>query len=271
MSPAGLQVRDAVAVVTGGGSGIGAALARRFAAEGARVVVNDLDAGSAALVADEIGGAAFPGDASDARLVADLVAFAWDRYDALDVFCANAGVAPSGTPAAPDDVWDLAWQVNVMAHIRAARAVLPRWLADGQGRFVATVSAAGLLTLLGKAPYAVSKHAALAFAEWLRATYDHRGITVQALCPQGVRTPMLAQADAASGALLGDNAISAERVAECVVEAMADDRFLILPHPEVAEYYARRAADPDRWLRGMNRTQQELERAGLAAGRALLP
>ncbi|GAA1799168.1 SDR family oxidoreductase [Luedemannella flava] len=269
MTPAGLEVRGSVAVVTGGGSGIGAALARRFAAEGARVVVNDLDAGAAALVADEIGGLAFPGDASDARTVTDLVAFAWDRCDALDIFCANAGVAPSGTAAAPDEVWELGWQVNVMAHVRAARALLPRWLADGQGRFLATVSAAGLLTLLGKAPYTVTKHAALAFAEWLRATYDHRGITVQALCPQGVRTPMLSQADPASGALLDDAAISPEQVAQCVIEAMADDRFLILPHPEVATYYERRATDPDRWLRGMNRTQQDLEKAGLAAGRLL--
>ena len=187
----GLRIRGAVVVVTGGGSGIGAALARRFAAEGAQVVVNDLDAAAAKAVADEIGGHSAPGDAADADAVAELVEQTWHQLGGLDLFCANAGVAPVGTESAPGPAWDLAWRVNVLSHVHAARALMPRWLADGQGRFLATVSAAGLLTMLGSAPYAVSKHAALSFAEWLRATYQHRGITVQALCPQGVRTPML--------------------------------------------------------------------------------
>jgi NAD(P)-dependent dehydrogenase (short-subunit alcohol dehydrogenase family) len=148
-----------------------------------------------------------------------------------------------------------------MAHVHAARALLPRWLDDGQGRLLVTASAAGLLTMLGRAPYAVSKHAAVALAEWLRATYEHRGIVVQALCPQGVRTPMLlggrtGDARSAARTILDDSAISPEQVADAVVEAMSDDRFLVLPHPEVATYYARRAADPDRWLRGMNRLQR---------------
>ncbi|GIJ46898.1 dehydrogenase [Virgisporangium aliadipatigenens] len=260
MSPLGLELRDAVVVVTGGGSGIGAALARRYAAEGATVVVNDLDPDAARSVAVETGGTAFPGDVSQVELVNALVEHAWERHGGLDIFCANAGIAPRGDAAAPDAVWEQAWQVNVMAHVYAARALLPRWLADGQGRFVATVSAAGLLTLLGKAPYAVTKHAALSFAEWLRASYEHRGITVQALCPQGVRTPMLAAAAPDSpSALLNDNALAPEEVAGCVIEAMRDDRFLILPHPEVAEYYRRRATDPDRWLTGMNRLQQKVE------------
>jgi NAD(P)-dependent dehydrogenase (short-subunit alcohol dehydrogenase family) len=140
-----------------------------------------------------------------------------------------------------------------MAHVYAARALLPRWLADGQGRLLVTASAAGLLTMLGGPAYSVTKHGAVAFAEWLRATYGHRGVTVQALCPQGVRTPMLTGARA----FLDQSAISPEQVADSVVDAMADDRFLVLPHPQVAQYYARRASDPDRWLRGMNRLQRE--------------
>lgn len=258
MAPAGLQLRDAVVVVTGGGSGIGAAMARRLATEGARIVVNDLDAGAARNVADECGGFAFPGDAADPETVARLVAFAWDELGGLDMFCANAGVAPAGTADGPDEAWDLAWRVNVMAHVYAARALLPRWLGGGQGRLLVTVSAAGLLTMLGNAPYTVTKHAALSFAEWLRATYEHRGITVQALCPQGVLTPLLTRADSGAADLLGRDAITAEQVAESVVEAMTDDRFLILPHPQVAEYYVGRATDPDRWLSAMNRIQQKL-------------
>ncbi|GIJ76204.1 Short-chain dehydrogenase [Micromonospora phaseoli] len=250
----------ATVVVTGAGSGIGAALASRFAAAGARVVVNDLDAGAARAVAARVGGHACPGDAADPSGVAALVGFARRRFGGVDLYCANAGVAPGGGIDAVDEAWEAAWRVNVMSHVYAARELLPHWLAAGRGRLLVTASAAGLLTLLGKAPYAVTKHATLGFAEWLRATYAHRGVTVQALCPQGVRTPMLAGADAMSSALLDSTALTAERVAECVVEALADDRFLVLPHPEVATWYANRAADPDRWLRGMNRLQQDAER-----------
>ncbi|MFI5485890.1 MULTISPECIES: SDR family NAD(P)-dependent oxidoreductase [Micromonospora] len=263
-APRGLVVAGAGVVVTGAGSGIGAALATRFAADGARVVVNDVDAAAARAVAARIGGYACAGDAADPAAVAALVGFARDRLGAVDLFCANAGVAPTGGADAPDEAWQRAWRVNVMAHVLAARELLPHWLAAGRGRLLVTASAAGLLTLLGKAPYSVTKHAALAFAEWLRASYAHRGITVQALCPQGVRTPMLAAADGTSAALLDATAVSCEQVADCVSAALADDRFLVLPHPEVAAWYARRAADPDRWLRAMNRTQRDLERRGSA-------
>jgi NAD(P)-dependent dehydrogenase (short-subunit alcohol dehydrogenase family) len=262
VTPVGLQVRDAVVVITGGGSGIGAAMARRFAAEGADVIVNDLDGAAAKSVAEEIGGRAVPGDAADQADVRHLVDLVRTEHGGLDLFCANAGVSPPADPEHPDAAWELTWRVNVMAHVYAARALLPRWLADGQGRLLVTASAAGLLTMLGRAPYAISKHAAVAFAEWLRATYEHRGIVVQALCPQGVRTPMLlgarAAADARSAArsLLDAGAIAPDEVADCVIEAMSDDRFLVLPHPEVATYYARRATDPDRWLRGMNKLQR---------------
>ncbi|MFE0591298.1 SDR family NAD(P)-dependent oxidoreductase [Micromonospora echinospora] len=255
-----MPLAGAGVVVTGAGSGIGAALATRFAAAGARVVVNDVDAPAARAVAARIGGHAHPADAADPAGVTALVDAARDRFGAVDLFCANAGVASGGGPDAADETWARAWRVNVMSHVYAARALLPHWLAAGRGRMLVTASAAGLLTLLGNAPYSVTKHAAVGFAEWLRASYAHRGVTVQALCPQGVRTPMLADADGLSAALLDDTAVTPEQVADCVVEALADDRFLVLPHPQVADWYARRADDPDRWLRAMNRTQRDAER-----------
>jgi NAD(P)-dependent dehydrogenase (short-subunit alcohol dehydrogenase family) len=253
------SVDGAGVVITGAGSGIGAALARRFAAEGARVVVNDLDAAAARRVADSFGGEALPGDAASAEGVASLIEGAADMLDGIDLFCANAGIGPEGGPDAAESVWEACWQVNVMAHVRAARLLTGPWLERGRGHLICTVSAAGLLTMLGSAPYSVTKHAALAFAEWMAATYAHRGITVQALCPMGVRTPMLAAAGPAGQALLADTAITPEDAASAVIEGMADGRFLILPHPEVAEMYAHRAGDPVRWLAGMNRLQQRLE------------
>ncbi|MDT0389897.1 SDR family oxidoreductase [Streptomyces sp. DSM 41921] len=244
-------------VVTGAGGGIGAALARRFAAEGARVVVNDLDAERAKRVAEEIGGIAVAGDASA------IVADALDALDGtVDVYCANAGVAFGGGDAdAPLDEtgWAASWDVNVMAHVRAAHALLPHWLERGNGRFVSTVSAAGLLTMIGAAPYAVTKHGALAFAEWLSLTYRHRGVKVHAICPQGVRTDMLAATGSAGDLVLQPTAIEPEDVADALFQGIADDRFLILPHPEVAAYYQARAGEPDRWLSGMNRLQQQWE------------
>ncbi|MEV8123821.1 SDR family oxidoreductase [Streptomyces sp. NPDC085944] len=247
-------VQDAGVVVTGAGGGIGAALARRFAAEGARVVVNDLDAVRAKAVADEIGGVAVPGDAS---------AIITEARDALggtvDVYCANAGVGCGGSEAAEESVWALAWDVNVMAHVRAAHALLPDWLERGSGRFVSTVSAAGLLTMIGAAPYSVTKHGAYAFAEWLSLTYRHRGIKVHAICPQGVRTDMLAATGSAGDLVLRPTAIEPGDVADALFQGIEEDRFLILPHPEVAGYYQARAADPDRWMRGMNRVQRQWE------------
>ncbi|MCP9208871.1 SDR family oxidoreductase [Streptomyces cucumeris] len=247
-------VRGARVVVTGAGGGIGAALARRFAAEGARVVVNDLDAAKAASVAAEIGAVAVPGDASA------VVPEAREALGgAIDVFCANAGVAHGGGPEADELVWERSWDVNVMSHVRAARALLPEWLERGSGRFVATVSAAGLLTMVGSAPYSVTKHAALSFAEWLSATYRHRGIAVHAVCPQGVRTDMLDATGAAGDLVLVPTAIEPEQVAEAVLKGIEDERFLVLPHPEVARYYAARATETDKWLDGMNRVQRTLE------------
>ncbi|WP_033328547.1 SDR family oxidoreductase [Streptomyces yerevanensis] len=250
-------VRDAGVVVTGAGGGIGAALARRFAAAGARVVVNDLDGVKAQVVAEEIGGVAVPGDASA------IVAEARDVLDGrVDVYCANAGLASGGTEAADEKVWALAWDVNVMAHVRAAHELIPDWLERGSGRFVSTVSAAGLLTMVGAAPYSVTKHGAYAFAEWLSLTYRHRGVKVHAICPQGVRTDMLANTGSAGDLVLQPTAIEPEAVADALFAGIEEDRFLILPHPEVAGYYQARATDPDRWLTNMNHIQQKWEADG---------
>jgi len=247
-------VQGAGVVVTGAGGGIGAALARRFAAEGARVVVNDLDGDRAKAVADEIGGIAVPGDASA------VVGAARDALGGtVDIYCANAGLGSGGSEAAGELVWAQAWDVNVMAHVRAADALIPGWLERGSGRFVSTVSAAGLLTMIGAAPYSVTKHGAYAFAEWLSLTYRHRGIKVHAICPQGVRTDMLAATGSAGDLVLQPTAIEPDAVADALMAGIEAERFLILPHPEVAGYYQHRATEPDRWLTTMNHIQQKWE------------
>jgi NAD(P)-dependent dehydrogenase (short-subunit alcohol dehydrogenase family) len=253
-------------VVTGAGGGIGAALARRFAAGGAEVIVNDLDPDAAQAVASDIGGLAVPGDAANENHVRGLIDIAWAELGGIDLFCANAGVLCGGDETTPDETWTRDWNVNVMSHVYVTRALLPRWLDQGEPkRLLMTVSAAGLLSLLGSAPYAVTKHAALAYAEWLRATYAHRGLIVQALCPQGVRTGMLARGNehaSASAALLAEGAMEPDDVAAVVADALSGDSFLILPHPEVAEYYRLRATDTDRWLGGMNKMQRAFEKSG---------
>ena len=255
----GFELKDSGVVITGGGGGIGAALARRFSGAGARVVVADINEEAATAVAREIGGVAVAGDAASEAGLERLIGRATSELGAIDMYCANAGVAPHGGADAGEAAWASAWEVNVMAHVRAAALLLPSWLDRGRGRFLATVSAAGMLTMLGSAPYSVTKHAALSFAEWLSATYRHRGITVHALCPQGVRTAMFAEAGPGGQFLMGATAIEPEQVAEAVAAGLADDRFLILPHPEVAGYYQARAADTDAWIGNMNRLQRKIE------------
>jgi NAD(P)-dependent dehydrogenase (short-subunit alcohol dehydrogenase family) len=251
-----MQVADQVVVVTGGANGIGCALCRRFAKEGAKaVVVADLQRDAAEAVANEIGGLAVACDVTREADVKQLVEKTESRFGDIDLFCSNAGVGVRGGAEAPDADWQRSWDVNVMAHVYAARAVLPSMLKRGRGYLLQTVSAAGLLTQLGSAPYAVTKHAALAFAEWLLITHGDQGLKVSALCPQGVRTEMLKRADFAGGRFLLDTALEPEVVAEEVVKGLADERFLILPHPEVAEYFRRKAADYERWLRGMRKLQ----------------
>lgn len=250
-------------VITGGAGGIGRAIAARLAAAGDRVVVNDVDAAGAQRVAAEIGGVAVPGDAASEAGVAALIEQSREHLGDIDVWFANAGVVggvdSGGGLATSEADWAASFEVNVLAHVRAARLLVPRWLERGGGRFVVTASAAGLLTMLGAPAYSVSKHAAVAFAEWLSATFRHRGVVVQAICPQGVRTPMLTSTGPYADLLSRDGALEPDDVAEAMWQALQDDRFLVLPHPEVAGYYANRAADTDRWLTGMNRLEQRLE------------
>lgn len=247
-----MDVHGRVVVVTGGGGGIGAALCRRFAAEGARaVVVADLDPAAAGVVAAAVGGTAVPTDVTVEGEVQALVAGVVEEHGRLDIYCSNAGVAIRGGPEVPDAGWQQSWMVNTLAHVYAARAVLPGMLARGEGYLVGTISAAGLLNHVTAAPYAVTKAAALSLFEWLAIAHSDQGIRVSVVCPQGVRTRMLEQEGERS--FLAAEAIEPEAVAEAVVQGLHDERFLILPHPEVAEYFRRKASDYDRWLRGMRR------------------
>jgi NAD(P)-dependent dehydrogenase (short-subunit alcohol dehydrogenase family) len=252
-----VEVQGKVCVVTGGASGIGRALCRRFAAEGAAgVAVADRRAEGAAAVAGEIGGLAVTTDVAVEGDVQALVAATTKRFGRIDLFCSNAGIAIDGGEHASDADWQRIWQINVMAHVYAARAVIPAMLERGEGYILSTASAAGLLSQVGSAPYTVTKHGALAFAEWLSITYGDRGLKVSCLCPQGVRTGMLNEDSGPAFLLTG--ALAPEQVAEAVVAGLRDERFLILPHPEVAEYVRRKADDPERWLRGMRRLQARI-------------
>jgi NAD(P)-dependent dehydrogenase (short-subunit alcohol dehydrogenase family) len=250
-----MKIRDKVVVVTGGANGIGRALCRRFGTEGARgVVVADLDIEGAASVAREIGGLAVATNVSNEADIVRLVAQTIETYGPIDLFCANAGIGGEfGGAEVPNNAWQQIWDVNVMAHVYSARAVLPDMLARGEGYLLHTASAAGLLTQVGAAPYSVTKHAAVAFAEWLSIAHGDAGIKVSCLCPQGVRTQMLLGADGERESFLRAGALEPEDVADAVIAGLADERFLILPHPEVAEYFRRKAGDYDRWLRGMRR------------------
>jgi NAD(P)-dependent dehydrogenase (short-subunit alcohol dehydrogenase family) len=251
-----MVVKDKVVVVTGGANGIGRALCQRFAREGARAVVVADRERAAEDVARDVGGVAVLGDVGVESDVARIVSTAVDTFGRVDLFCSNAGMSVRGSLETTTDAdWQRIWHVNVMAHVYAARAVLPVMLAAGGGYLLQTASAAGLLTQIGGAPYAVTKHAAVAFAEWLSITYGDRGITVSCLCPQGVRTRMLQGAPTEVHALLDDMALDPEVVADIVVAGLAEERFLILPHPDVAEYVRRKANDHDRWIRGMRRLQ----------------
>jgi NAD(P)-dependent dehydrogenase (short-subunit alcohol dehydrogenase family) len=252
-------VGGAGVVVTGAAGGIGRALAARFVADGARVVVNDLDDERTRATAAEIGAHAVVGDAASEVGVASLVEAARAHLGDIDVWCANAGIDRGHGLQTPEDDWASAFDVNVLAHVRAARLLVPAWVERGRGRFVVTASAAGLLTLLGNPVYSVTKHGAVAFAEWLSATYRHRGVAVHAICPQGVKTRMLDDAGPLKDLISRDSALEPEEVAEALWQAIEEERFLVLPHPTVAGYYAARATTPDRWLGEMNKLQQRLD------------
>lgn len=254
-----MDVADAIVVVTGGASGIGAAMARRFHAAGAaNVVVVDRNLAAAQAVADEIDGVAEVVDVADPVAVNGLVERTLARDGRIDLFCSNAGITTGVGLDDPDDLWHQAFDVNVMAHVYAARAVLPAMLEAGRGYLLQTASAAGLLVSPADAPYTATKHAAVGLAEWLSVTYGGKGIGVSVICPLGVSTPLLmgplaegepgAQAVAASGEI-----ISAEQVAEAALAGVTEDRFLILPHPQVGKFWAQKASDPGRWLAGLRR------------------
>jgi NAD(P)-dependent dehydrogenase (short-subunit alcohol dehydrogenase family) len=252
-----MELSGKVVVVTGGAGGIGSALAERAVEEGAKGVV------AADLTKPDLPGVA--GLACDVTSEQDtraLITHAETRFGPVDVFFANAGVAIGEDEQTPELVWTTAFDVNIRAHIIAARLLVPGWLERGSGCFVATASAAGLLTQIGSAPYAVTKHAAVAFAEWLSVTYGDRGIHVSCICPMGVDTAMLAstaQTAAGQAVTTAGAVLPPEAVADAVVDALAAERFLVLPHPEVLEFFRRKGSDYDRWLGGMRRLRRTAE------------
>jgi NAD(P)-dependent dehydrogenase (short-subunit alcohol dehydrogenase family) len=251
-----MKIAGKVAVVTGGANGIGRALCLRFAAEGAKaVIISDIDTDGATRLAGQISSQGIQAEAIPANVakeaeVKHLVDAATQKFGRIDIFCSNAGVGVGGGPEAADADWALSWDVNLMAHVYAARAVLPQMLARKEGYLLQTVSAAGLLTHIGSAPYSVTKHAAIGFAEWLAINYGERGIRVSALCPQGVRTNMLLSG---GNEFLLAGALEPEQVADDVIKAMDEERFLILPHPEAGKFFLNKANDYDRWIRNMRK------------------
>lgn len=255
-----MELDGKVVVVTGGANGIGKACATRFSAEGARVVVADLDGAATKAAADAIGALGIATDVSVEADIRHLVSETEKQLGPIDLFHSNAGIGVSGGIDASDEEWQRIWDVNLMAHVYATRAVLPSMLDRGEGYLLSTASAAGLLTNIGNASYSVTKHAAVALAEWLSITYGDQGIKVSCLCPQGVATNMLLGGrdvgdPGASAVMAAADVLQPEEVADAVVEGIRAERFLILPHREVEQYFQRKANDYDRWLGGMRRLQ----------------
>ncbi len=249
-----MKLEGKVTVVTGAASGIGRGIARRFADEGAKVVCADIDEAGVQAVADEIGGIGVVTDVSVESDVQRLTKTAEESYGDIDLFFSNAGIGTSGGVEVPDEGWQRIWEINLVSHIYAARAVLPKMIERGHGYICSTASAAGLLTQIGSAPYAVTKHAAVALAEWIAVTHGDQGIRVSVLCPQAVRSKMTA---GGGGVASVDGMLEPEDVATAVVQAIEREQFLILPHPEVLTYMQRKTSDYDRWLRGMRRFQAD--------------
>jgi NAD(P)-dependent dehydrogenase (short-subunit alcohol dehydrogenase family) len=251
-----MRIEDKVIVVTGGASGIGRSLAKRFAHEGARkVVVADLDGPRAEQVAEELGDAvvAVTVDVAREDSVRALIERTEKEWGPIDLFCSNAGIFTRGGLETPDDTWKRMLDVNFMSQVYVARHLVPRMIARGGGYLLLTASAAGLLSQIGSVTYAVTKHAAVALAEWISITHGEQGIKVSVLCPQAVRTPMLTSGEGSVATV--DGVMEPDQVAAAVVEALEGERFLVLPHPRVAEYVRRKGEDRDRWLTGMRRLQ----------------
>ncbi len=254
-----MEVNGKVAVVTGGANGIGRAICEKLSEAGAKVAVADIDESAAASTADLVGGMWRRVDVSVESDVMALVADSEDELGPVDLFFANAGIAMEGDPWTSDGEWQRIWETNTMSHVYTARAVLPGMLERGSGYLVHTSSAAGLLNQLGSAPYAVTKHAVVAFAEWLSITYGDRGLKVSVIAPQAVRTAMTDALVAGPQSVAAiDGMMEPDEVADIVLEGVRAERFLILPHQEVAEYIVRKATDYDRWLAGMRRLQARL-------------
>jgi NAD(P)-dependent dehydrogenase (short-subunit alcohol dehydrogenase family) len=250
-----MELKDKIIVVTGGASGIGREMCRRFAREGAKkVIVADLNGEGAAAVAAEFGGHSMAVDVRNESEIIELINSTETQFGPIDLFCSNAGIGIGKNIDEPDEVWQTIWEVNTMAHVWAARHLVPLMIARGGGYLLNTSSAAGLLNQIGSVTYAVTKHAAVALAEWLSITYGDQGIKVSVLCPQAVRTAMTARGAGVAGV---DGMIEPESAVEAVVETLREEKFLVLPHPEVAEYMKRKAADYDRWLKGMRRLQSQ--------------
>lgn len=255
-----MQIAGKVVVVTGGSNGIGRALCERFAKEGARgICVADLDESAGKQVAAAVGGMFVRCDVSDEGQIKQLIAQTEHALGPIDLFCGNAGISipdADGLAAGASNAdWTRIWEINVMSHVYAARALVPAMVARGSGYFLITASAAGLLSQIGSAPYSVTKHAAIGFAESLAITHGEQGIQVSVLCPQGVVTAMTrGQGDTPQA---GDGMLQPEEVASCVIEGLADGRFLILPHPQVLTYMQRKTGDYDRWLRGMQKFRRK--------------
>lgn len=253
-----MNLKGKIIVITGAASGIGAAMARRFAAEGAKhVICADRDLAGAQKVAGDISGTAMQTDVSSEADIAALIEMVENDIGPIDLFVSNAGIIMEGGVEVADESWQAIWDINVLAHIRAARILVPKMLARGGGYILSTASAAGLLAQIGSAPYSVTKHAAVSFAEWLAITHGDDGLKVSVLCPQGVATAMTADIDTSTVAK--DGMLTAEAVAQITLEAIKEERFLILPHPQVADYIKQKGSDPERWITGMQRWQAHLK------------
>ena len=249
-----MEVRDKVVVVTGAANGIGRALAKRFSEEGAgKIIIADLDEQGLKRVETETGAESFKTDVASEADIKQLIESCERKYGGIDLLCNNAGIGVNGGPEVPNEDWQKIWEINVMAHVYAARAAIPGMLRRGSGYILNTASAAGLLSQIGSAPYAVTKHAAVSFAEWLAITYGDRGLKVSVLCPQAVRTAMTANDP--DGVASVDGMIEPEQVSEAVVATLKNESFLVLPHPKVLDYMQRKSGDYDRWIEGMKKLQ----------------